>query len=255
MSAIPDTVTGSCTLWSSSSILYSLAEYLVLDDGGCLNALLPADFIPSTSDHLFWDWSLESFWVPWDLQSSVAGSLAIDSFGNTSMSPDRWILSSVRPQHIYSHLLVCTLVPWFPFSLSVGDLASVNGIHQWPVIRRWTTMFDLDTSIRIVGHVLVAVCVEDLPDWWHLLYATSLIVPVFMRFQLSWLVPVYVRHFQPLWRSWSIVYLQPCGDHGPLYIFIMEILIYVYCTWRWPHMFYHVSCLFMAIVLLCIRDC
>ena len=46
-------------------------------------------------------------------------------------------------------------------------------------------MFDLDTSIHIVGHVLVAVCVEDLPDGWHILYATSLIVPVFMRFQLS----------------------------------------------------------------------
>ena len=45
------------------------------------------------------------------------------------------------------------------------------------------------------------------------------------------------------------------GDHGPLYIFIMEILIYRYCTWRWPHMSYFVSCLFMAIVLLCIWDC
>ena len=78
-------------------------------------------------------------------------------------------------------------MPWFPFSLSVSDLTSVNGIHQWPVIRRWTTMFDLDNSIRIVGHVLIAVCVEGFPDWWHLLYATSLIVPVFMRFQLSWL--------------------------------------------------------------------
>ena len=46
-------------------------------------------------------------------------------------------------------------------------------------------MFDLDTSIHIVGHVLVVVCVEDLPDQWYLLYATSLIVLVFMRFQLS----------------------------------------------------------------------
>ena len=45
------------------------------------------------------------------------------------------------------------------------------------------------------------------------------------------------------------------GDHGPLYIFIMEILIYVYCTWRWPLMWYLVSCLFMAIVLLCIWEC
>ena len=45
-------------------------------------------------------------------------------------------------------------------------------------------MFDLDTYIHIVGLVLVAVCVEDLLDWGHLLYATSLIVRVFMRFQL-----------------------------------------------------------------------
>ena len=28
------------------------------------------------------------------------------------------------------------------------------------------------------------------------------------------------------------------GDHDPLYIFIMEILIYLYCTWWWPHMSY-----------------
>ena len=34
-------------------------------------------------------------------------------------------------------------------------------------------MFDLKTSIRIVGHVLVAVHVEDLPAWWHSMYATS----------------------------------------------------------------------------------
>ena len=163
------------------------------------------------------------------------------------MSPDRWILSSVRPRHIYSHLLVCTLVPWFPFSLLVGDLASVNGIHQWPVIRRWTTMFNLDTSIRIVGHVLVAVCVEEFPDWWHLLYATSLIVPVFMRFQFSWL-------------DSSICQIYPAT---------MEILIYymssaIFSSWRFwsmyivhgdDHICHIVSCLFMDIVLLCIQDC
>ena len=38
-------------------------------------------------------------------------------------------------------------------------------------------MFNLNTFIRIAGHVLIAVCVEDLPNWWHLLYASSLIVP------------------------------------------------------------------------------
>ena len=45
------------------------------------------------------------------------------------------------------------------------------------------------------------------------------------------------------------------GDHDPLYIFIMEILIYVYCTWRWPLMSCFASYLVMAIVLLCIQDC
>ena len=28
------------------------------------------------------------------------------------------------------------------------------------------------------------------------------------------------------------------GDHDPLYIFIMEILIYLYCMWQWPHTSY-----------------
>ena len=167
----------------------------------------------------------------------MAGSLAIGSFGNTSLSPDQWILKSVWPQHIYSHLLVCTLVPWFPFSLLVGYLMSVNGIHQWPIIRQWTTMFDLDTFIHIVGHVLIPDCVEDLLYWWHFIYATSLIVLVFMRFQLSWLdssvyqisstimeilihgissafMEILLLCISSSWRFWSIVYF----------------------TWQWPHM-------------------
>ena len=164
-------------------------------------------------------------------------------------------MSPVQPQHIYSHLLVCTLVPWFPLWLSVGDLASVNGIHQWPVIRQWTSMFDLDTSIHIVGLVLVAVCVEDLPYWWHLLYATSLIVPVFMRFQLSWLDSSICQTFPAIMEILIYYIFSLHGDHDPLYIFIIEILIYLYCMWQWPHMSYFVSCLFMAIVLLCIHDC
>ena len=45
----------------SSSKLSSVAEYLVLVYGGCLNSLLPSDFIPLTSDNLFLDRSIESF--------------------------------------------------------------------------------------------------------------------------------------------------------------------------------------------------
>ena len=76
------------------------------------------------------------------------------------------------------------------------------------------------TSIHIVGYVLVAVCVEDLPYWWHLIYATSLIVPVFMRFQLSWL-------------DSSVCQIFPA---------IMEILIQ------------YISSAFMEIMILCISS-
>ena len=61
MLVIPGTNTVSCTLWSIPSTLYSLDEYLMLDDEGCINSLLPLYFIPSTSDNLFWDRNLESF--------------------------------------------------------------------------------------------------------------------------------------------------------------------------------------------------
>ena len=77
------------------------------------------------------------------------------------------------------------------------------------VIRRWTTMFDLDTSIHIVGHVLVAICVEYFLDWWYFLYATSWSCQCSWDFNSRDLIPVYVRYFQPLVRSWSIIYLHP----------------------------------------------
>ena len=81
-------------------------------------------------------------------------------------------------------------------------------------------MFELDTYIHIVRHVLIAVRVEYLPDWWHFMYATSLIVPVFMRFQLSWL-------------NFSIC---------QMFLAIMEILIY------------YISLAFMEIMILCISS-
>ena len=62
-------------------------------------------------------------------------------------------------------------------------------------------------------------------------YAISLIVPVFIRFQLSCLILVYVRCFQPLWRSWSIIYLQSSWRSWRFYDSL-------YCTWRWPNMLY-----------------
>ena len=91
--------------------------------------------------------------------------------------------------------------------------------------------------------------------WWHSRYATSLIVPVFMRFHLSWLDSSIFQTFPALMEILIYYIFSHYGYHGPLYVFIMEILVYVYSTWRWPLMWYLVSCLFIAIVLLCIWDC
>ena len=100
---------------------------------------------------------------------------------------------------------------------------------------------------RIVGHVLIAVCVEEFPDWWHLLYATSLIVPVFMRFQLSWLdtsiwqmfpatmeiliycisstiLEIMILCISSSWRFWYMYIV--CGDDH-----ICDIMYYAY---SWP---------------------
>ena len=86
---------------------------------------------------------------------------------------------------------------------------------------------------------------------WYLLYRSSFheISALVTLFQYMSDISSHYGDLDPLYI------FSHYGDHGPLYIFIMEIMIYVYCKWRWPLMWYLVSCLFMAIVLLCIRDC
>ena len=109
-----------------------------------------------------------------------------------------------------------------------------------------TTMFVLDTYIHISGHVLIVFHVEYLPACWNSMHATSLIVPMFMRFHLSWFD--------------SIVYQISSAITDILIHYIssstLEILtyciLYVVMT---THVTFCISCLFMAIVLLCIQDC
>ena len=92
------------------------------------------------------------------------------------------------------------------------------------VIRWWTAMFDIDTSIHIAGHVLIPVFVEDLLAWWHSIYATSLIMTVFMRFHLSWSWFQYFQCILDIFIHYG--YLDPLyilryyGDLNLLYIFI-----------------------------------
>ena len=108
-------------------------------------------------------------------------------------------------------------------------------------------MFNLDTSIHIVGHVLIAGYVEDLLYWWNFIYATSLIMPVFMRFHLLWLdssvyqisstimkilihciysyfMEIMILCISSSWRLWSIYIVH--GDDHTCHI--------LYHTYSWP---------------------
>ena len=129
MSAIPGKVTGSCTLWSSPSTSYNFAEYLVLDDGGYLNSLLSADFIPYTWNHLFWDWNLESCLSALRLEVISGRFSHHHNFWEYINVP--WLMDSSKcstSTHLFT-LVRSHYVPWFPFSLLVGYIVSVNDLH------------------------------------------------------------------------------------------------------------------------------
>ena len=114
------------------------------------------------------------------------------------------------------------------------------------VIRWWTTMFNLDTYIHIVRHVLIVVFVEDLPSWWNSTYSTSLIVPVFMRFQLSWfdssvcqiysaIMEILIHCISPSWRFY-LLYIVHGNDHTCHILYIMPI--HGHCTLMYPGLLY-----------------
>ena len=106
-------------------------------------------------------------------------------------------------------------------------------------------MFDLDTSIHIVGHeARSSLCrIPSSLVAFHICYLLDRASVHEISTLVTWfqcmldifnfygdIDPLYIFGFH--------------GDHDPLYIFIMEILIYLYCTWWWPQMSYFVSCLF-----------
>ena len=70
--------------------------YLVLNDERCINDLLSAGLLPLNLSHLFWNRDLESYEYPWAC-SHQWQVLSPSTIGNTSMSPDRWILQVFDP--------------------------------------------------------------------------------------------------------------------------------------------------------------
>ena len=122
-----------------------------------------------------------------------------------------------------------------------------------------------------VGHVLIAVYVEDFPNWWHFVYATFLIMPVFMRFQLSWLdssiyqifpaimeilihyissafMEIMILCISSSWRFWSTYIVR--GDDHTCHICIMPI--HGHCTLMYPGLLYLLTVMCKVWSLYCI---
>ena len=66
-----------------------------------------------------------------------------------------WVIPRVFPFSSSFKLHgLCWTIPWEPLALLVVSLALVNGFHHWPVIKRFSIMLDLSTSIHMLGFVL-----------------------------------------------------------------------------------------------------
>ena len=144
----------------------SLCQYTVLD----LTALPNYINLPiSVLCQLIWDASIPSFWwicsyrlqiIIWEVDLGTPMSTLDLAVISAKFSckwqwvyiNDLWLFDSISfwNQNIYSHLLVCTQVPCIPSSLSVGLLASVDGIYQWSIIRWCLIILDISSFIHII---------------------------------------------------------------------------------------------------------
>ena len=135
MSAIPDTVTSSCTSYSFEFfqiIQHSCAPHVGW--WGCLNSLLPADSIPSTLYHLLWNRDLDSIECldTYSHQWQVLFPSIVLGIHQCSLIDG---LSQVLDLNtsIHTYLIpLCTLIPVIIIS---GISQICNDTHQWPVIR------------------------------------------------------------------------------------------------------------------------
>lgn len=96
------------------------------------------------------------------------------------------------------------IVPWEPLALSMVPLVLVNGLHHLPIIRKFSIMLDLNTSIRMLEFVLWSVGFKT-PNSDHI---CSGCVDWFM---ITWLIDGWLRPYLSL-HGWLRPYLYHYND-------------------------------------------
>ena len=69
--------------------------------------------------------------------------------------------TNVWLQIILHTLWILLEVPWEPLTLLVVPLTLVNGLHHWPVLKKFSSMIEFNTSIHILEIVLWSVGIQD----------------------------------------------------------------------------------------------
>ena len=87
--------------------------------------------------------------------------------------------------------------------------------------------------------------------------------------QCSWdfsshdVIPVYVRHFQPLWRSWFVIYLQPSWrswyfvyiHHGDSDLCILYMAMTTYVIYCIMPIHGHCTLMYLGLLYVCVVMC
>ena len=135
----------------------------------------------------------------------------------------------------------------------VGCLASINSIHQWPVIKLCLFVFELNTCIHVLGHVPSSICVEDLILWCHSIYATTLIMMIPMGFHFSYQrsVPYHVPDVFIQYGDQTSLCIV-CGCDHLWHLSVMPI--HGHCTYMYLGLLYILqicSHVYRFIIILC----
>lgn len=129
-------------------------------------------------------------------------------------------------------LWIILMVPWEPLTLLVVSLMLVNCLHHWSVIKQFSSMLDLSTSIHILEIVLWSVGIQDPIITLHKFGLSGLVCDSIHDSLIGWLRPYlslsgqlrpYLSFYMVLPTGWLHPYHRPI-----LFVFWMAATIAKY---------------------------
>ena len=129
--------------------------------------------------------------------------------------------------HLFTYVRMYE-VPWGPFSLLVGSLTFVNGLHQWPMIKWYPPCLTSTTLFIWLGFIPLGGL--DWRPWANssiliFFYCSSYTIPCHISYDASWYIdpPCVLVAMICYWAWIHIVHLCPWVisiSHGATLYFV-----------------------------------